>query len=107
MWLNYGMGPLKYICMCGLIMGWVLSSTFTYVAVGIATNSAPLIKMSLSLLFSLRHLVEEFEMMLSAGSKSHNIVKAVDTKFRKSIQEQQVRYSKVREIEVHMDLFHF
>ena len=46
-------------------------------------------------LSSLRHLIEEFEMRLGAGGKSHSVVKAVDSKFRKSIQEQQVRYSKV------------
>ena len=46
--------------------------------------------------YSLRNLVEEFEMRLTAGSKSHSVVKAVDSKFRKSIQELQVRYSKVR-----------
>ena len=44
---------------------------------------------------SLRHIVEEFEMRLTAGSKSHNMVRAVDNKFRKAIQEQQVRLSKV------------
>ena len=47
------------------------------------------------LLSSLRHLIEEFEIRLSSGSKSHSVVKAVDSKFRKSIQELQVRYSKV------------
>ena len=52
--------------------------------------------------FSLRHLVEEFEMRLSAGGKSHSVVKAVDSKFRKSIQEQQVRYSKVRTLAMHV-----
>ena len=47
---------------------------------------------------SLRHVVEEFEARLTAGSKSHNMVRAVDNKFRKAIQEQQVRLTKVLDI---------
>ncbi len=45
---------------------------------------------------SLLTAVDEFERMLDAGSRPENLVRAVDSKFRKSAQEVHIKYSKVR-----------
>ena len=45
--------------------------------------------------FSLLRVVDDFEERLSEGSYPENLVKAVDSKFRKSAQEVHIRYSKV------------
>ena len=44
---------------------------------------------------SLLKVIEEFERRLSAGARSENLIKAVDSKFRKSAQEVHIKYSKV------------
>ena len=51
-----------------------------------------------SSLLSLRRVIEEFEMRLVVGGRSSHLIKAVDTKFRKQIQELHVRYTKVCEM---------
>lgn len=48
------------------------------------------------LFISLLVAIEEFERLLNAGSRPENLVKAVDSKFRKSAQEVHIKYSKVR-----------
>ena len=52
---------------------------------------------NISVLFiSLLKVVDKFEGLLNAGSRPENLVKAVDSKFRKSAQDIHIRYSKVR-----------
>ena len=57
-----------------------------------------LLFLSTSSLPSLRKVVEEFEMKLVVGGRSSHLIKAVDTKFRKQIQELHLRYTKVCEM---------
>ena len=44
---------------------------------------------------SLKQVVEDFELQLAAGGRPSQLVKGVDTKFRKQIQELHLRYTKV------------
>lgn len=44
---------------------------------------------------SLKKVIEEFELRLVVGGRSSQLIKAVDTKFRKQIQELHIRYNKV------------
>jgi len=46
---------------------------------------------------SLRQVIEEFELRLATGGKSGHLIKAVDTRFRKHIQELHLRYTKLLE----------
>ena len=62
------------------------------------TSFGLLLFLSPSSLLSLRRVIEEFEMRLVVGGRSSPLIKAVDTKFRKQIQELHVRYTKVCEM---------
>ena len=61
----------------------------------IAVGSKCFSNLSLPLPLSLRQVIEEFELRLATGGKSGHLIKAVDTRFRKHIQELHLRYTKV------------
>ena len=61
----------------------------------IAVGSKCFSNLSLPLPLSLRQVIEEFELRLATGGKSGHLIKAVDSRFRKHIQELHLRYTKV------------
>lgn len=70
------------------------------------TSFGLLLFLSPSSLPSLRKVIEEFELRLVVGGRSSQLIKAVDTKFRKQIQELHIRYNKVYKLHGYQQLQH-
>ena len=82
------------VCWCGMTVFMSYSNKFMFAD----TSFGLLLFLPPSSLLSLRRVIEEFEMRLVVGGRSSHLIKAVDTKFRKQIQELHVRYTKVCEM---------